>query len=381
MALKKGRDQASIREYRAALAQAIERMPRIVVATGECEFLRASALAKVRDAWLERFPDGDTVVVRGAGEAKPAGLSDITAELSGGSLFARDKLVMVRQAERILFPAGGKAAQASGDAPAGAAGGDREKAFAARIAEPAERIWLVLETAQLPKNRVLGKALGGGGFVIPCPMPTQRDLPQFLSAKAEEAGKRIDPAAADLLIRAHGADLGVLAAEMDKLALFAAEGEDIDAAMAGEFLTGTIEFDIFNFTNAIEAKDRRQAVYYARRISSQGTRDQKGKKEDGDKSAHKIIFMLSSSLENLLRARTAQATGVDAETFAAAAKLSPWRADKLYAAARKFSLRELRLMVEHAAEHMRKSHDTGGDAALSLELMAVKFTGGFMGNR
>jgi DNA polymerase-3 subunit delta len=381
MAQKKSGEQATLRDHGAALLRAVEEMPHIVVAAGECEFLRAAALSRLREAWLARFPGGDTVVLRGAGEARPVGLADLTAELSGGSLFAGDKLVLARQAERMLFPTAGRAGASSGavgdEAAAAAKGGDREKAFLARLDEPAERIWLVVETAQLPKNRVLGKALAAKAFVIPCPQLSQRDLPQFLSARAAELGRRIDAAAADMLIRAHGAAPGALSAELDKLALFAPEGADIDAGAVGEFLTGTIEFDIFNFTNAVEAKDRRQAVQYARRIAEQGTRDQKGKREGGDASAHKILFMLSSSLEAMLRARTAQASGADAAAFAAGAKLPPWRAERLFAAARKFSLRELRLMAESAAEHMRRSHDTGGDAALSLELMAVKLTGGF----
>ncbi len=370
MALKKGREQATLKEYNAALERAAEAPPPLAVAAGECEFLRAHALSRLRDAWTARFPDGDAVTLRGAGEARQPGLSDLTAELSGGSLFARDKLVIVRQAERVLFPAGGKSA---GDAAAASA---REKAFLDRIAHPSPRTWLVLETAQLPGNRTLGKAIAAGASVIPCPLPAQRELPAFLAARAGEAGRRIEPQAAELLIRAHGADPGALAREVDKLALFAPEGAAIDVPSVETFLTGTIEFDIFQFTNAVEAKDRREAVRYARRIAGQGTRDQKGRREDGGKSAHKVLFMLSSSAELLLRAGTARAAGRGAEDFSAAAGLSPWRGEKLYAAAAKFSLRELRRMVECAAEQMRRSHDTGGDAALSLELMAVRFTGG-----
>ena len=379
MAVKKGgRDQAGIREYQGAAAKAREELPQLAVAVGECEFLRARTVAAFRDAWMEKYPDGDSIVIRGAGETRPVSLGDIVRELSGGSLFAKDKLVIVRQAERLLFATGARGGTVAEEAAAAASGSEREKAFIAWLERPASRIWLFLDSGQLLRNRTLGKRLAEKAFLIPCPVPTLRDIPVFLSARAAELGRRLDDAAADLLIRSHGADLGVLSAELDKLALYADEGQDITAAMVGEFLTGTIEFDIFNFTNAIEAKDKEQAIFYARRISEQGTRDQKGKKEDGDRSAHKVIFMLASSLENMLKAGVARARGIRPADFAVTAKLSPWRAEKVYEAAARFSVRELRLMLDYAADQMRRSHDTGGDAALSLELMAVKFSGGML---
>lgn len=375
---KSGRDQPGIQEHQSAAATALAELPQLAVAFGDCEFLRARTVADFRDAWLKRYPDGDIVIIRGAGESRPVSLADIIRELSGGSLFAKDKLVIVRQAERLLFASGARGGSVAEEAAAAASGGEREKAFIAWLENPASRIWLVMDSGQLPRNRTLGKRLAEKSFLIPCPLPTQRELPFFLSGRAAELGRRLDDAAADLLIRAHGADLGVLSAELDKLTLYAADGQAITAEMVGEFLTGTIEFDIFNFTNAIEAKDKGQAIFYARRISEQGTRDQKGKKEDGDRSAHKVIFMLASSLENMLKAGVARTRGVSPSDFAAVAKLSPWRAEKVYEAAARYSVRELRLMLDYAADQMRRSHDTGGDAALSLELMAVKFSGGVL---
>lgn len=371
MALKKGRDQAGLRDHEAALRAALADLPPVMVAAGECEYLRAHAVERLRAAWLERCPDGDVAILRGSGEAKPLSLADITRELSGGSLFAKDKLVVVRQAERALFPVSRAGDEA--EAPTGKAG-EREKAFVDRLEKPAPRLWLILETAQLQRNRVLGKRLAEFGTVIPCPQPTQRDIPEWLFGQAASLGARLDDAAADLLLRAHGTDLGVLAAELDKLALFAGEGTHIDADMVGQFLTGTIEFDVFSLTNAVEAHNARQAAYYARRVTMQGARDQKGKKEDGDRAAHRILFMVAGSVMTLLRARIAMAAGLSSGEFASTEKISPWRADKVYDACRAYELPQLRRMAAHAADQLRRAHDTGGDAALSLETTVIRFT-------
>lgn len=373
MAARKGA-QITLREHRDALAAACGSLARLVVVTGENEYLRARAAEEFRAAWFGRHPDGDAVLLRGTGEAKPVALPDITRELSGGSLFAKEKLVVVRQGERILFPSAGRE---EAEPAEGGVKNDREKSFLEQT-EKLERadgtIWLLLETATLPKNRTLGKRLAERARVIPCPHPAPRDIPVFLQSRARDAERGIDNAAIDLLQKAHGTDLGLLASEMDKLILFAGDGADIDAGMVEKFLTGTIEFDIFGFTNAIEARDAEQAVLYARRITMQGARDQKGKREDGEKSAHRIMAMLAGTVQGLLRARVALARGLDADEFASGEKLAPWRAERVLAASRKFSLRELRQMAAFAADQIRRSHDTGGDVSLGLELMAVRFT-------
>ena len=376
MAVKKGgKDQATLRDFQATSASANAELPGLVACTGDCEYLRGRAATCFRDSWLERFPGGDIATIRGTGEGRTVGIADIIGELSGGSLFAKEKLVIVRQAERILFPQGGRAGQDEAAQTEAKPSGDREKAFIEWLEKPAKLTWLFLETASLPRNRTLGKRVAEHCHIIPCPLPTQRDIPPWLFGKAKELGKRLDDAAVDLLVRSHGADLGILESELDKLALYAGDKEAIDASMAGEFLTGTIEFDIFNFTNAVEARDAAQAVHYARRIATQGTRDQRGKREGADSSAHKVMSMLAGTVQGLLRARVARALGADAGDFASAEKLSPWRASKLLEAAGRYSLRELRLMARYAADQIRRAHDTGGDALLSLELMAVRFTG------
>lgn len=366
------KSKGSLLDYRKALQTALAELPERTVVYGECEYLRSEAATRFRDAWLASHPNGDLAGLRAAGDGRPAALADISRELSGGSLFARDKLVMVRQADKILFSrSGGEEGEESGhERPAA----DKEKSFLDKVAATGTCTWLLLETVQLPKNRTMGKRLAELCFLIPCPQANLREIPGWLAERAGQLGKRLDDAAMDALIRAHGTDLGILAGEVEKLALFAGDGDKIDAAMVGEFLTGTIEFDIFGFTNAIEARNAAKAVFYARRITQQGTRNQRGKRESGEDSSHRTLSMLAGTVQSLLRARVALARRTRADDFAAAEKLSPWRAAKLLEAAGNFQLPELRKMVGMAADHLRRAHDTGGDPLLSLETLAVAFT-------
>ncbi|MDR1521165.1 MAG: hypothetical protein LBU23_13635, partial [Planctomycetota bacterium] len=355
--------------HREARRRAEAELPRLAAACGESEFLRAEAIRRFRAAWFAKYPGGDLAVVRGLGEGRPAGLAEVIAELAGGSLFGSDKLVLVYQADRLIFP--GRGGQ-GGAAPE--KGNARELAFLERVENLPERTWLFLETASLPKNRPLGKRLAAAAFPIPCPTPNQRDIPAWLAERAGELGKAIAPAAAELLTRAHGADMGALAGEMEKLAVFAGDAAEISAGMAELFMTGSVEFDIFGFGNAIEAGNRRQAVSFARRIAVQGTRDRGGRREGGEDSAHKVLSMLAGTLRLLLLAKVALVRRLAPAAFAAEEKLSPMRAARVMEAAAGFELPRLRRMLARMAGEMRRLHDTGGDALLSLETMAAALT-------
>lgn len=381
MARKVEREQTTLRDHETLVLRAAAELPPVCAAVGQDDYLRSRALAAFRRAWLAAHPAGDVVAIRGAGEAKPARLPDVTREFAGGSLFTKDKLVTVRQADRVLFPGAGAASESratdAGDEKSAAKPGNWEKNFLERIDSPPAGAWLFLELPSLPKNRTLGKRLAAAAFTIPCPKATAREIPAFLRARAREGGFGLDDAAADLLLRAHGTELGVLAAEIDKLGLFAPEGSDIDRAMVKEFLTGSVEYDIFAFTNAVESRDAGAAAYYSRRITSQGARDQRGKREDGEKTSHKALAMLASSVTLMLRAKVSAARRESADDFARAESLSPWRGARIFESAGQYSLRELRRMAAFMADQVRRTHDTGGDAQLALETTATVLTRGF----
>ncbi|MCL2001522.1 MAG: hypothetical protein FWG74_08820, partial [Planctomycetes bacterium] len=283
----------------------------------------------------------------------------------------REKLVLVRQAERLLFPRASQDEEEPADA---AAPGSRERVFLESVERKSASIWLVLESSQLLRNRILGKRLAASAFLIPCPVPTHFEIPGWLDERAAGLGKRLDTMAKELLVRAHGPDPGTLAGEIEKLALYANGNDDIDVGMVREFLTGSVEFAVFSLTNAIESRDREQAVFFARRIALQGMRDQRGRREDGERSAHRALAMLAGTVQGMLRAKVALARRLSAGDFAAEEALSHWRAGKLLEAAGRFSMPELRRMTGMAADQLRRVHDTGGDPLVALETMAVKFT-------
>lgn len=345
--------------YETALGVASESIPPVVVISGDQEFLRARALRVIRESLLKRSPGMDSMVLSG----ESATLSSLLAELSGSGLFASDKLVAARSADKLLF-----SKKTDGE-------NTQIERLSAWITDPTPGITLILEGGSFPRNRKLGKLLAEAALTIDCPQSRPAEAISWLMARAAESGTKIRRDAVEMLVQAHGADPGVLLAELEKLSVFTPDDQEIDREAVQTFLTGTLAFEIFGLTNAVEERDRPKATLYARRVTSQGTTDRDGKKSDAKNSAHQAIGMLANSMQNLLQARLAQSAGT-VESWLASSGQGPWRAEKILAAAERFSLPELRRLTAYLSAQCKDVHDTGADPLSTLEILAVRLSTG-----
>ncbi len=371
MARKKPQSAATLSDHTAALNRAIGALPRVVAVCGEEAFLRRQAIGALLDALRQKRPGIEVVTFRGSSvSGESDSLASVLREMSTSSLFASEKIIVLRQADRLLFPLRGSDEQESParkDAP-GRRQSRPEEALVAQIQSPPGDTWILIECEKAPKNRKLGKALHAEACMIPCPaLKRQADVAAWLHRAAADLGKKLAPGVADLLFMTHGGQLGVLHAELDKLATYiGAARKRIDRADVEAFLSGRLEFEVFGLTNAVEARDLKKALIFARRIIDQGTRDQTGRRTEGSSSAHRSLYMLAMTLENLLAARVEMAKGRNADV-AAATGTSPWRAEHLEKAAARFSVAELRRALVVLARESHASHSTGSDVGLSLE--------------
>ena len=71
--------------------------------------------------------------------------------------------------------------------------------------------------------------------------PKARDMPRVLVADAKRLGFRLDPAAARMLVDRMGANPQRLHNELERLALWAGEGGEVDAADLGAMIADTSE--------------------------------------------------------------------------------------------------------------------------------------------
>jgi len=80
-----------------------------------------------------------------------------------------------------------------------------------------------------------------------------RELPAWLKQRASAKGVTLTPEAVEYLIGTVGPEAGLLASEVEKLAM--SGKEKLDAADIKEIVTGTGGYDVFDLINALKAKN------------------------------------------------------------------------------------------------------------------------------
>ena len=352
-------------DFQKTLKKTLQELPPVIIVEGEEEYLRQIALTKIQQAILAHYPQAADILFHGPtvqGEGR-FNFTDLLTELNSASLFTSEKIITFRSAQRTLFTAGTDTTSSKKIPPV--------QSLAAYIKDPAPDNFLLIEVEKINKQRIIGKAMAQSA-VIPCPiLNRQNDVTAWMTAEARQQHKELDIEAAGILYRAYGSDLGILASEIDKLVIYIGSETHITPEDAKQFLSGTTEFNIFELTNALERRDLANALKFVRLICEQGSKDQKGKRQDGLTSAHQALALTSSLLENLLTARALFAEQFPINDIVRELGVHPRRAETIVKSAQKFTLEELRYALNTMALEMKSTHDTGADPKLSLEKIAI----------
>jgi DNA polymerase-3 subunit delta len=107
------------------------------------------------------------------------------------------------------------------------------------VARPAKSGVLVIEVGSWPSNTRLAKAVAASGLAIQCKSPNERQIKSWLVRRAKAVHNvRLDASAADALLELLPPELGLLAQEIDKLALVADEQRAVDTTLVHENVGG-----------------------------------------------------------------------------------------------------------------------------------------------
>ncbi len=119
------------------------------------------------------------------------------------------------------------------------------------LESPAATGVLVLECRSFPKTtRLYKSAIAAGGAVHECKKLYGRALVEFVVAEAGQHGKRIEPDAAGRLVDLVGQDAGMLAGEVEKLALYVDDRSAITASDVADLVGQSREEKIFAVADA-----------------------------------------------------------------------------------------------------------------------------------
>ncbi len=207
------------------------------------------------------------------------------------------------------------------------------------LEKPSPTGMLVLECLRFPKTTRLYKAaVGCGAQLHECKKLTSRELVGFVAAEASRHQKRIDPPAATRLIDLVGQDAGVLAMEIEKLALYAADRSAIGDQDVCDLVGQSREEKIFAVMDAAAHGRVGDAVHLWHEVLS-----------TDPEAAYKAVGGIAYKVRQWLLAHRMLAEGTD--ITAIASKMMMWkRESELGTLLRKLSPEVLRRFLAAIAQ-------------------------------
>jgi DNA polymerase III subunit delta len=200
---------------------------------------------------------------------------------------------------------------------------------------------------------------GAGGEVLTFEAPRPREMPRFLAAEAKRRGFTLEPGAARLLIDRLGTEPVRLANELDRLALWAGEGDTVSAADLEEMVADSSETAAWSLSDALLDRDPARALAIAERLIGEG------------QSIAGIVYALASRLRKATSAAAQLEAGLPPKKVEASLGMHPYAARQLVGRLGEISLDDLEAATAALADlevWCRGGADYGDELALTLAI-------------
>jgi len=144
------------------------------------------------------------------------------------------------------------------------------------------------------KNRFerLKETLGEHCAVVELARVNEDDAMRWVAATAQQAGARMDPDAARQLVDALGADMMLIASEMEKLLLYTLGHDRITLGDVETMVLGAKQRSLYELTDAISARDRVRALALLQGLLNSS--------EAGEDAAIGHLYMLARTFRQML---------------------------------------------------------------------------------
>ncbi len=201
----------------------------------------------------------------------------------------------------------------------------------------------------------------GGGAVRQFTTPTGAALEHWIDERAKRLGNTITTEACKMLALYAGHDLRLLASELEKLSIYAGQGERIDARTVRTLTPVAQQTRIFALTDALARQERAQALTILHELLDQG------------EAPIGLTAFIGSQVRSLLLVKDLSERGLRAPQIAEAAGLNPYVVTKTLPLVRRFSFAQLKaayrsiLGVDTALKRSRMP------AELALDLLVIEF--------
>ncbi|MCM3698589.1 DNA polymerase III subunit delta [Paenibacillus macerans] len=260
------------------------------------------------------------------------------------------KLIVVRDAG--LFTAGKEGGKIE----------HKVEALQAYIGNPAEHsvIVFVVYAEKLDERKKIVKAMKASGTALSFMPLGGSELVQWVVHEVEKRGCRIGKEAAEALIAAGGVQMAALAAEADKLCLYAGAGGTIDMAAVEQLVARSTEQNVFVMVEHIAALRLEKALGIFYELLKQR------------EEPIKIAALIARQFRIMMQVKDLGRQSYSQQQIASQLSLHPYVVKLAGEQARKFEAGRLREIISELAELDYRMKSGGVDKVLGLELFLLK---------
>ncbi len=193
------------------------------------------------------------------------------------SLFATERVILVRSAEAVLPKTGRAAAADEDDDDGGSPSAGQGALLADYLKDPSPGVTILFDCdrydfdgedkARIDRVRKFYAAIPA---VVELRRYTAEDAHAEAERLARRAGVRIQPAAMELMIEALNSDMGRIAVEIEKLALYAGKDREVTTDDIGALVPDARATTIFALVNALGRRDRTRALAVLDTLTKEG---------------------------------------------------------------------------------------------------------------
>jgi DNA polymerase-3 subunit delta len=181
-------------------------------------------------------------------DAQSASVEDVLAIVRTLPMLASRRFVLARNIES--WDAEKKAKKTPGrEAPSGL------DALTQYVENADASAVLVLQATKLDKRKKLYSNASKAGYLVNCETPKRGDLPHWIIDRARSMGNRIDPSVADLVAELAGPELSSVADAVERLSLYAGQGETITEEAVSECVVRLRTASVWELVSAVGKRD------------------------------------------------------------------------------------------------------------------------------
>ncbi len=239
-------------------------------------------------------------------------------------------------------------------------GADKLKPLIEYVESPDPSTTLVFQaSAKVKGTSALFKRVKKAGVVAEFTTPRERELPRWIMSRAKDAGRRLEPDAAALLVEALGRDLGALAGALERLMLFVEGGAPIELSHVEATVAHDRTRTVWELIDAIADRNVALALGRAHGLLGQG------------EPPLRLLGLVVRQFRQLLIGHAARAAGASMEDAARAAGMPTFRAQAFARQLRNYRVPELVAALERMAAADRALKGSKVSDAIVFEAMLL----------